>query len=99
MEGSTGVDYGPTFGKGDVVGCGVDWQEEAFYFTLNGKFLGECHHTRWDKGRNTEVSPTLGNQRSKRIFRKLYPILGMQVQASSVRANFGNRPFKFSREG
>jgi hypothetical protein len=35
-----GMAYGPKFGKGDIVGCGVDWQIEAYYFTLNGQFLG-----------------------------------------------------------
>jgi hypothetical protein len=33
--------YGPEFGKGDIVGCGVDWQSEAYFFTLNGQFLGK----------------------------------------------------------
>jgi hypothetical protein len=38
-EESDHTDLGQTYGEGDVVGCGVDWKSEAYYFTYNGKFL------------------------------------------------------------
>jgi len=27
------------YSKGDIVGCGIDWGNSQFYFTLNGKQL------------------------------------------------------------
>jgi hypothetical protein len=32
--------FGPTFGLGDVIGCGCDEIKGDLFFTLNGKFLG-----------------------------------------------------------
>ncbi|KAF8539827.1 hypothetical protein BDD12DRAFT_909826 [Trichophaea hybrida] len=31
------VDCGPKYSSGDVVGCGIDWKSESYFFTLNGQ--------------------------------------------------------------
>lgn len=32
--------YGPPFGVGDTIGCGLDYQRRAIFFTWHGVFLG-----------------------------------------------------------
>ena len=32
--------FGPTYGPGDVIGCGVDLTNHTLFFTKNGEFLG-----------------------------------------------------------
>jgi len=39
-------DYGNEYNKGDIVGCGIDWGNFLFFFTLNGRQLGTMrYHT------------------------------------------------------
>ena len=39
-SGSMVQQYGPTYGVGDVVGCGIDFLKGHLFYTLNGKYLG-----------------------------------------------------------
>lgn len=67
----------PTFGAGDVVGCGTIQMVESWlgiFFTLNGRMLGVAFLM--------ESSPNL----------KLYPCIGVDAPWS-VTINFGQRPF------
>jgi len=44
--GGLGRAYGPGFGAGDVVGCGLNYHNNKVFFTKNGQFLGTafvCH--------------------------------------------------------
>ncbi|KAG0188374.1 hypothetical protein DFQ28_004950 [Apophysomyces sp. BC1034] len=36
--------YGPTFGTGDVIGCGVDFRDMTAFYTKNGVHLGTAFH-------------------------------------------------------
>ncbi|KAI7870533.1 hypothetical protein BDF14DRAFT_1770984 [Spinellus fusiger] len=37
---STSKQYGPKFGTGDVIGCGVDFRDRTAFYTKNGVYLG-----------------------------------------------------------
>lgn len=51
--------FGPRFGKGDTVGCGVDHRNGGIFFCLNGKFLG-YGWTNLSFVSRHELYPTLG---------------------------------------
>lgn len=72
--------FGPSFGKGDTIGCGVSYHPRngGIFFTLNGKFLGFA----W---------ANLDGLAQK----ELYPTVGVDSNAP-VDCNFGAKEFKFN---
>lgn len=55
--------FGPAYGRGDVVGCGIDHVMRGIFFTLNGEFLGYA----WS-GLPQEV-----------LERDMYPVVGIDT--------------------
>jgi len=49
--------FGPVFGKGDVVGCGLDYRRREIFFTLNGRLLGVAFT---DVNTSQPLYPTVG---------------------------------------
>lgn len=39
-----GLEWGARYDKGDIVGCGILWETQEIFFTLNGNFLGIAYH-------------------------------------------------------
>lgn len=56
-------EFGPSFGRGDVVGCGIDHVMRGIFYTLNGRFLGYA----W-----TELPLEL-------LERDMYPVVGIDT--------------------
>jgi hypothetical protein len=72
--------YGPLFGAGDTVGCGIDYLNRAIFFTLNGQFMGYAFES----------------LRLPALLQDLYPTVGLINTNWPIQLNFGcERPFVF----
>ncbi|KAK7029698.1 hypothetical protein VNI00_014396 [Paramarasmius palmivorus] len=58
-EEKTGSSYGPTFGLGDVIGCGIDFSTHRAFYTKNGNLLGPVFE---NVGRGIALFPSVGLQ-------------------------------------
>ncbi|KAI0668728.1 hypothetical protein C8Q78DRAFT_1045722 [Trametes maxima] len=61
-----GSPYGPTFGDGDVIGCGVDFTLNRVFYTKNGTFLGYVFE---NVGKTTEIYPCIGMRQTNESVR------------------------------
>ena len=50
----------PTFGAGDVIGCGIDYHQGAIFYTRNGQFLGYAFGLSCQDLNETEFYPVVG---------------------------------------
>eukprot|EP00939_MAST-03C_sp_MAST-3C-sp1_P003968 g3968.t1 len=57
--GRSGRPYGPSFGEGDVVGCGWDWRHGILFFTKNGVRLPSAFYGLVPR-RGRRYFPTIG---------------------------------------
>ncbi|KAF8539842.1 hypothetical protein BDD12DRAFT_805017 [Trichophaea hybrida] len=56
-SGSSGWEkYGPNYATNDVVGCGIDWETERYFFTLNGRKLASIASS----GLRRRIYPVVG---------------------------------------
>ncbi|GLB36579.1 putative protein with domain in SPla and the RYanodine receptor [Lyophyllum shimeji] len=53
----TGTKYGPTFGTGDIIGCGIDFTTHKAFFTKNGALLGPVFD---NIGKDIDIYPSIG---------------------------------------
>ena len=44
LNGDQGVQFGDTYGVGDVIGCGSDMDGDELFFTKNGTRVGELRY-------------------------------------------------------
>lgn len=72
-SGTDSEPFGPSYGDGDVVGCGVHIPSMSVFFTKNGNLIGTAYII------NTEP----------RTYRELYPSIGLDSKEYTVHASFG----------
>ncbi|KAJ7151584.1 SPRY-domain-containing protein [Mycena filopes] len=56
-----GTPFGPTFGTGDTIGCGIDFSTYQAFFTKNGTLIGSVFK---DIGKSTDLYPSIGLRHS-----------------------------------
>ncbi|KAI8095188.1 hypothetical protein BDF21DRAFT_447511 [Thamnidium elegans] len=48
--------YGPSYGTGDIIGCGIDFRDMSAFYTKNGLYLG----TAFKNIKDTDIYPFVG---------------------------------------
>jgi len=94
-EQGTGNEFGPRYGRGDIVGCGVDMPANSAFFTKNGEYLGMSH-----RYRHTYIYLSLTSYVNigiafENLRGRLVPVVGVGEQEARVRINFGQARFLY----
>ncbi|KAJ7293880.1 hypothetical protein C8J57DRAFT_40287 [Mycena rebaudengoi] len=57
----SGTPFGPMFGTGDTIGCGIDFSTYQAFFTKNGTLIGSVFK---DIGKSSDLYPSIGLRHS-----------------------------------
>ena len=94
LERGRGVQYGDTYGAGDVVGCGVDSKKNQLFFTKNGEYLGKylryLYHLTVDS--NFPITGSAGSAPKGQLF----AVVGVGGQGTRFSINFGPSGFRYN---
>jgi len=77
--------------KGDVVGCGIDFETRELFFTLNGEMLGVAFR---EVEIGNDLSPAVSLLGAK-AETQLHPCVALHSKHDRVRINLGSAPFRF----
>lgn len=89
-----GTAYGPAFGAGDVVGCGLNYYDGSVFFTHNGRNLGAAFHLKPDEWTRVDHKAPDVRQPSARSI-DFYAVVSLHSKGEHVKLNFGQTPFMF----
>jgi hypothetical protein len=91
-ERATGTKYGPTYGAGDTVGCGVEFLKRSAFFTKNGSYLGKkiVYGNRF-----SSLTQQLGIAFTE-LTGRLLPTCGFGERGTRLKVNFGTEPFMYT---
>ncbi|KAF8203757.1 concanavalin A-like lectin/glucanase domain-containing protein, partial [Pholiota molesta] len=62
----SGAQFGPSYGVGDIIGCGIDFTTNKVFYTKNGALIG---HAFDNVGKTIDLYPTVGLQHSGEAIR------------------------------
>jgi hypothetical protein len=85
---------------GDVIGCGIDFNQQCIFFSKNGIFLGKpsiapCRgYISLNWIRTEGMLPKIA-QFDRDRFGPLFPVVGLRTPGEAIRVNFGQEPFQF----
>jgi hypothetical protein len=94
LEEGRGVKYGDTYGTGDVIGCGADYEENELFFTKNGEHLGKYVRYIYCFTADSNFS-TAGSSRSVPNGR-LFAVVGIGSPGVHFSVNFGETAFRYN---
>lgn len=97
-----GTPYGPTYARGDVVGCAIDFTSKSAFFTKNGDRVGEGESyfipfrlVSFLIGLSMLTCKIVTKAAFTNVVGRLFPVVGIGDAGIKVVANFGPNDFHF----